>query len=233
MGDRDLLGRIGRLVSGMAHAAIGSLERQNQIAIVEEIVRELDGEAEGVRVALGEAKARKHRQDAHVAELATERQALDARIDSALAQGREDLAAAGVARQIDLDTLIEAAAQDIAAANAEIESLQASLRVITAGRRDAVSKLDLLRRPIAPGEGSGGIRAPSDAVGAGGRAEDRALRALEEIARVTGLADAPRTGEAAQRLDELERLHKDRLVAERLAAIKARRADGRSETNAG
>ena len=56
-----VVARIGRVIAGMTHAAIGAAEQANPAAIIEQSIREIDGAADDVRAELGKVMAEKHR----------------------------------------------------------------------------------------------------------------------------------------------------------------------------
>jgi phage shock protein A len=118
-----------------------------------------------------------------------------------------------------MDLEAQIAALDVALADVSerVEEAQAAVQAILAARREAEARLAELRRSFA--DASAG-----DAAQPGrGRAspQDKALRSLEAISRLTGVPTGPAK---ASEMDELERLHRSRSVEERLAALKARRS---------
>src|SRR5262249_49209971 len=103
-----ILSRIGRLIAGVAHATVEKVEDQNRVVIVEQAIREIDAAAEEARAELGKARAEEHRIQSRRREITADIDGLSGKISLAVAEGREDLAKAGVARQIDLESQIAA-----------------------------------------------------------------------------------------------------------------------------
>ncbi|MDQ0469798.1 PspA/IM30 family protein [Labrys wisconsinensis] len=212
-----ILSRMGRLIAGFAHSSIDKAEGLDPAAVVEQAIREIDAAADEARAELGKAMAERHRIDSRRQEISTEIGTLQQRIATAIAQARDDLARSGIGRQVDLEAQIGALDKALADVDDRIDEGRKALQAVAAARKDAESRLADLRRSLAPqhngGSPAGGPGAPSPV--------DKAARSASAIARVTGVpAGAPAAD--GGKLDELERLHRDNLIEERLVAIKAR-----------
>jgi PspA/IM30 family len=97
-----ILARTGRLIAAIASQTIDDAESSNKVTLVKQAIREIDaGEA---RTALGQSRAEEFRLKRRRDEIDSEVAALTDKIRLAVAQNREDLARAGVARQIDLES---------------------------------------------------------------------------------------------------------------------------------
>ncbi|MFD1333805.1 PspA/IM30 family protein, partial [Methylopila musalis] len=145
----SILSRVGRLLAGVANTAIDQAENRNPVAVVEQAIREIDRSADEARADLGKALAERHRIEARLRDLGGEKAGYDAKIETALAQGREDLARAGVARQIDLESQIEALARAAAEIAEEVEDAQKALAAIAGAGRGAEARLSELKRSLA------------------------------------------------------------------------------------
>jgi phage shock protein A len=215
MAYEGILSRAGRLVAGLAHSAIDRAESKDPVAVVEQAIREIDREAGDARASLGKHTAEQHRIESRRLEVDKEVTALAKQIETALDAGREDLAKAGVGRQIDLEA--QAAALDVALADVRerIAEAQAAVQAILAARREAEARLQELKRSLTA------AAVPDEPRGrAAASPEEKALRSLEAISRLTGVPAGPAK---ASEMDDLERLHRARSVEERLAALKSRR----------
>lgn len=217
MAYEGILSRAGRLVAGLAHAAVDKAEQSDPVAVVEQAIRDIDREAGEARALLGKHTAERHRIEGRRGEIGKEIAALGPQIETALDAGREDLAKAGVERQMDLEA--QTAALDVALADVRerVEEAQAAVQAILAARRESEARLSELRRSL--------TGAATGAEPRAGRAqatpEEKAIRSLEAISRLTGVPNGP---PKASEMDDLERLHRSRSVEERLAALKARRS---------
>jgi phage shock protein A len=219
MAYEGILSRVGRLVAGFANAAVDKAEQADPIATVEQAIREIDREAEEARAALGKHTAEQHRLESRTRELNTELASLSSKIETALQQGREDLAKAGIERQIDIEAQISALEVAKVDVNERIQEAQGAVQAIIAARREGEARLKELKQSLASQKAAtpvSGVYAPSS--------EDKALRSLEAISRVTGVPASGGNPHASQ-MNELERLHRDKTVEERLAAFKSKSRD--------
>jgi phage shock protein A len=138
---------------------------------------------------------------------------LNDKIRLAIAENREDLARAGVARQIDLESQQIALERAMDFIELEIDEQTKALQAMLGARREADARLAELEQSLiqqSPGEpsrGSGATKTVS------------ADRAMAAIARVTGVPASSVLGD--KELDELDRLHREKEIAARLERIKS------------
>ncbi|MGL4288592.1 MAG: PspA/IM30 family protein [Phreatobacter sp.] len=214
MVQEGILSRMGRLIAGVANAAIDKAEGTSKVAVVEQAIREIDAAADEARVDLGKARAEEYRIQSRRSEIHADLTALDDKIRLAVAEGRDDLAKAAVARQIDLESQVAALDKALADAAARIDDGQKAMQAVLATRREAEARLAELKRSIArhaPEESSSRSSRPSAELGA--------ARAAAAVSRVTGVPQAEASG--AAELDELDRLHRERAIEARLARFKS------------
>lgn len=218
MAYEGILSRVGRLVAGLAHATVDKAEMTDPLSVVQQAIRDIEAEAGRTRGQLALKTAEHFRISARSDEIDRERLALDEQIASALEAGREDLAKLGVERQMDLEAQSASLRAALDVTNEEIADARNAIAAIVAARREAEARLTELKRSqasagrITPGR-PGEAPAP----------EERAARSLEAIARVTGVP-AGMAGDA--QLSELESLHREKSVDQRLSALKERLARG-------
>jgi phage shock protein A len=167
---------------------------------------------------LGKHTAEQHRLESRARELHAELSGLADRIGTALQQGREDLAKVGIERQIDIEAQVGALDVAVADVNERIQEAQKAVHAVIAARREGEARLAELKRFLAreqtsAGIGAGQLRSASP--------EDKAFRSLEAISRVTGVPSSGGSPHASQ-MNELEKLHRNKTVEERLAALKAK-----------
>lgn len=214
MATEHIVSRIGRLIAGMAHGAVDSAERANARPVLEQAIREIDTAAEEVRANIGRKTAERFRVAARRKELAAELSDLDAKIGLAVEQDRDDLAAAGIERQLDIESqlgVLDALLRDI---DDSLAQFNATLDAVRASRREAEARLAELARSLAEAPA-----AAEAAAGTHGRATARVERAEAAVARVTGVPGG--LAPAAPAVDELRQLARQHAVAQRLARIKA------------
>lgn len=214
MAHEGILSRMGRLIAGIANAAVDKAEGSNRVAVVEQAIREIDQAADAARADLGKAKAEEFRIKSRRGELETERTTLDEKIRLAVSQARDDLAKGAIARQIDLESQVTALDKALADIGEQIAEGQQALQAVLATRREAEARLADLKRSIAreeaaPAAGGGARKSPADG----------AAKAASAVARATGVPAG--TPSASPELDELDRLHREHAIAERLARFKS------------
>jgi phage shock protein A len=212
-----VVARIGRVMAGMAHSVVDMAEQSNPEAVLTQALREIDGAIDDVRTELGKAKGEQMRVEARMKELEEQRAALEQRIDTAIKNGRDDLAEAGIARQLDVEAQANLLAGLRAESAGEIRKLESSLEAIRASRREAEERLADLKRTttVAPdGMVMGGRDRSVD------RANAKVERAMNVTGRITGVPTGPAVQDAAA-LQDLEAMHRDNQIKERLAQLKA------------
>jgi phage shock protein A len=215
MMNEGILSRMGRLIAGLANAAIDKAEGTNKVAVVEQALREIDTATDEARTDLGKARAEEYRIQSRRTEITDDLAALDEKIRLAVSAGRDDLAKAGVARQIDLEAQIAAIDKALADAHEQIDEGQKALQAVLATRREAEARLVDFKRSIArhtPEEVTGGK--PRNTT-----ASVDAARAAAAVSRMTGVPSGEPTTSAE--LDELDRLHREQAIEARLARFKA------------
>lgn len=216
----SLKARVGRVVAGSMHALLDRLEDLNPQAAMEQALREADGVIDEVRHELGTSSANRHLAQQQHVRLNRSHEDLREQLTQALAAGREDLARAAVARQLDIEAqipVLETALADLARQEQELQGFTAAL---LAKRREMQEALAAFRQSRAAGVSAA---QPPGAAGV----EQRLAQVTEAFDRVyqrhTGLAGTQPSGDVDQaaRLAELEALVRDHQIAERLARIKA------------
>jgi phage shock protein A len=213
MTNEGILSRMGRLIAGVANSAIDNAENSNKIAIVEQALREIDAAADEARTDIGKARAEEYRILSRRDEIGSDIAVLEDKISTAVSAGRDDLAKAGVARQIDLESQLTALDKALADARANLDEGQQALQAVLATRREAEARLADLKRSLERFPDSKAPRERRDPA-------DGAARAASTIARVTGVPSGGSDGKAE--LDELDRLHRERAIEARLVQFKTR-----------
>jgi phage shock protein A len=208
-----ILARMGRLLAAIASQTVDNAESGNKVALVKQAIREIDAGADEARYALGKSRAEefrlKRRREALDAEIA----GLTEKIRLAVSETREDLARAGVARQIDLESQGIALERAMDVIELEIDEQTKALTAMLGARREAEVRLADLEASLAQHDPQQTGRA---ATATKTMSADRAMAA---IARVTGVPASSVLGD--RELDELDRLHREREITARLERIKS------------
>ncbi len=210
--------RVGRVIAGSLHALIDRLEEQAPDAMMEQSVREADAVIGEVRHELGQVSANRHLAQQQHARLNGQHEALAAQIELALAQGREDLAQAAVARQLDIEAqipVLEATLAEHARQEQELQGYVAALLAKKREMQESLAEFRASRSAAAADAGPGGRTGGADGV------FERLFQRQTGLAGTTRGATGPQHEAQLRELDELVRAHK---IAERLARIKASKA---------
>lgn len=212
--------RVARLVSGSVNAIVDAVESSAPEALMEQAIRELDAAIADTRSELGQQVAQKHLASKKLMEENSRYEMLAGQLEVAIANGRDDLAEAGIAQQMDIEAripVLEASISDCANREKELEGF---IQALQAKKREMKAELTAFVQSQA---------AKNSATAAGGKksdnATDKAERASDAFGRVlekaSGIAGRDTALGNAGKLAELEELARKNRVAERLAALKA------------
>ena len=210
--------RVGRLVSGGFHALIDAAENLAPEAVMNESIREIERAVDEVRAELGKVLAQKHLAAKKMAAESNRHEAIDANLQAAVAAGRDDLAEAGIAEQMDIEARLPVLENTIADCAAQEKDLEGFIAALQAKKREMQQLQDWRAAQQSAGAGKA----------AGGSDLNRIARDAEKSGnafdRVMGRQNAVHSStDAAQlaKLKELEDLSRNNRIAERLAALKA------------
>ena len=213
--------RVGRLVRGGFHALIDAAVNLAPEAVMNESIREIERAVDEVRAELGKVLAQKHLAAKKMADESNRHEAIDANLQAAVNAGRDDLAEAGIAEQMDIEArlpILENTIADCAAQEKELEgfivALQAKKREMQQQLQDwHAAQQSMGTGKTAGGNGSDLNRIARDAEKSG-NAFDRVMARQNSIHSSTDAAQLAK-------LKELEDLSRNNRIAERLAALKA------------
>ena len=226
----NLTSRVGRLISGGFNALIDAVENAVPEAVMEEAIREIDGAIDDVRTELGRVVANRHMANTRLMEENRKYETLSENIEVAVNQGRDDLAEAAIAQQLDIEAQIPVLEATISDAGGKEKELEGYITALQAKKREMQDELRLYRESVVE----------SDTVAAGGTQSatvkgsnvaakvEKASSAFDRVMeKATGMATSRSSidGKTASKVAELEALaHKNR-VQERLAKIKSKLND--------
>ena len=213
--------RVGRLVSGGFHALIDAAENLAPEAVMNESIREIERAVDEVRAELGKVLAQKHLAAKKMADESNRHEAIDANLQAAVDAGRDDLAEAGIAEQMDIEARLPILENTIADCAAQEKELEGFIAALQAKKREMQQQLqDWRATQQSMGTGK--------TVGGNGSDLNRIARDAEKSGnafdRVMGRQNSVHSStDAAQlaKLKELEDLSRNNRIAERLAALKA------------
>ena len=214
--------RVGRLVSGGFHALIDAAENLAPDAVMNESIREIERAVDEVRAELGKVLAQKHLAAKKMADESNRHEAIDANLQAAVAAGRDDLAEAGIAEQMDIEARLPVLENTIADCAAQEKELEGFIAALQAKKREMQQQLQDWRAAqqsmgtgkTASGNSSDLNRIARDAEKSG-NAFDRVMGRQNSVHSSTDAAQLAK-------LKELEDLSRNNRIAERLAALKAK-----------
>lgn len=214
--------RVGRLVSGGFHALIDAAENLAPEAVMNESIREIERAVDEVRAELGKVLAQKHLAAKKMADESNRHEAIDANLQAAVDAGRDDLAEAGIAEQMDIEARLPILENTIADCAAQEKELEGFIAALQAKKREMQQQLQDWRAAqqsmgtgkTAGGNGSDLNRITRDAEKSG-NAFDRVMGRQNSVHSSTDAAQLTK-------LKELEDLSRNNRIAERLAALKAK-----------
>lgn len=220
----SLARRVARLVSGGFHAMLDKAEDCIPEAVMQENIRELERTIDEVRAELGKVLAQKHLATKKLADENNRHEQLGGQIASALDAGREDLAKAGIAEQLDIEARLPVLEQSLADCSSQERELDAFVAALLAKKREMQAALDDWKR----------VQANTTSTAAGGGADGNKIAQLERAAEQNGVQfnrvlqrqggigiTSPDAAQAAA-LQELSDLGREAQIAARLAALKAK-----------
>ena len=214
--------RVGRLVSGGFHALIDAAENLAPEAVMNESIREIERAVDEVRAELGKVLAQKHLAAKKMADESNRHEAIDANLQAAVDAGRDDLAEAGIAEQMDIEARLPILENTIADCAAQEKELEGFIAALQAKKREMQQQLQDWRAAqqsmgtgkTAGGNGSDLNRIARDAEKSG-NAFDRVMGRQNSVHSSTDAAQLAK-------LKELEDLSRNNRITERLAALKAK-----------
>lgn len=212
--------RVTRIMAGSAHAFLDAVEDMAPEAMMRQAIRELEQVLADVRVDLGKVEAGKHLVLSQINKLNDENEQLAASIETALAQGKEDLARAGVERQTLIEDQTPVLQRSLAEQNDRALELEGYITGLLAKRREME---EVLKEYLAS---QARVTTVSSAAGKGSKDSkvESAQSAFDRVlARQTGVGGlvGPAGGDALK-LRELQDTARRQRVDDKLAALKAK-----------
>ena len=205
----SMASRVSRLIAGSVNKVIDAVENSAPEMVMEQALREVDRLADDVRAELGRVLAGRHLATKRLMEESRKHEALGEQVELAVAQQREDLAEAAIARQFDIEAqlpVLEAAISDAAAKQKELEGYAAAL---AARRREMEDDLAHYRAEVATG-----VAKPREGKG---KAEPKREETTSDEYDPTR-----QHPQFAARLAELDSLARRNRIRERLEQVKAK-----------
>lgn len=213
--------RVRRIISAGIEDAVDAAERAGGAGVMREAVREVERAVDEVRAAQEEAAARRL-QAMRQQRLLRERLAeLEEKARFALAQGREDLAEAAIARQLDFEAQAERLDAVQAEAEAEAKRLDECLTALASRKtqmQEALAAFESARRDAAMGGEGSPARPDRRTEQKVSRAEAAFERAMASDGVAAGIGRV--YAQAAAKVAEIDVMQRGAAIAKRLAALR-------------
>jgi len=213
--------RVGRLVSGGFHALIDAAENLAPEAVMNESIREIERAVDEVRAELGKVLAQKHLAAKKMADESNRHEAIDANLQAAVDAGRDDLAEAGIAEQMDIEArlpILENTIADCAAQEKELEGFIAALQAKKREMQQQLQDWRAAQQSMSTGKTAGGNGSDLNRIA---RDAEKSGNAFDRVMGRQNSVHSSTDAEQLAKLKELEDLSRNNRIAERLAALKA------------
>ncbi len=213
--------RVGRLVSGGFHALIDAAENLAPEAVMNESIREIERAVDEVRAELGKVLAQKHLAAKKMADESNRHEAIDANLQAAVDAGRDDLAEAGIAEQMDIEARLPVLENTIADCSAQEKELEGFIAALQAKKREMQQQLQDWRaaqQSMGTGKTAGGNGSDLNRIA---RDAEKSGNAFDRVMGRQNSVHSSTDAEQLAKLKELEDLSRNNRIAERLAALKA------------
>lgn len=221
----SLKSRVGRLIAGSAHAWVERLESLAPQAMMDQSIREVGAVVDEVRHELGRVSANRHLAQQQHARLNAQHAELSEQSRQALIAGREDLARAAVARQLDIEAQIPVLEATLAEHARNEEELKGYVGALLAKQREMADAVaEFVRGRAGPGPNAQAGLPPAAGV------QHRLASATESFDRLyqrqTGLSPQALGAslEQSARLQDLEALVRQNQIDERLSQLRGTEA---------
>ena len=219
----SIANRVTRIVSGSVHALLDAVENAAPEAMMSQAIREVDQVADEVRAELGKAEAAKHLVTAQINKLNNDNEQLSVQVETALGQGREELARAGIEKQINIEDQMPVLQKSLAEQQERSRELEGYITALIAKRREMEEALREFLAARASTASAAGNAAGRDT--AQGRVESANAAFDRVMAKQTGVSGlTPGVTANAAQVKELQELHRTHRIEEKLAQLKARHA---------
>jgi phage shock protein A len=213
--------RVKRIVTANVFDVVERMEKSQAEIVMKEAVREVEIAISDIRTEQGKAKLRhvqaSKQHEAHqkkVAELAE-------KMDFAIEQGRDDLAKAAIARQMDLEAQMKVLTEAVVEAEAEEAKLADYVVALQARKRDMEDQLKVIvaaKADVAATMPGADVNAPM------ARADNATEVFRRAMDGATNLQSMKSTAADMSKLNELEQLSQAAMIEKRLEAAKLRKS---------
>lgn len=211
--------RVTRILAGSAHSLLDTLEGKQPEAMLRQSIREIDVVLTETRVDLGKVEAAKHLVTSQINKLNSQNEELGTQIETALDRGEDNLARAGIERQLLIEDQVPVLTTSLAEQRDKAQELEGFITALLAKKREMEQALQayLASKTASPTSPNSTDRLRKE-----GRVENAQSTFDRVIARETGVTGLTGDLGDAHKLKQLQDLQRDTRVEERLTQLKAR-----------
>ena len=217
--------RVGRILSGSINAVIDSIENSAPELVMEEAIREIDSAKDEVRAELGKVVANRHLANKRLMEENRKYEELTEKIEFAVNQGRDDLAEAGIAQQINIEAQIPVLEKSIAESTEKETELEGFIDALNAKKREMREELrsfvESRKEAIAKQADGTTVSGSSEVIAKVEKASEAFDRIMEKRTGLGSSSTSSTDAKTAAQIAELDNLSHQNRIKERLAKIKA------------
>ncbi len=217
--------RVGRILSGGINAIIDSIENSAPDLVMEEAIREIDSAIYDVRSELGTVVANRHLANKRMMEENKKYEDLSEKIEFAVNEGRDDLAEAAIAQQINIEAQIPVLEKSITEATESEKELEGYIVALKAKKREMREELrsfvESRKQTVTKQEDGKTISGSSDVVAKVEKAQEAFDRIMEKGTGIGPSSSSTTDTKTAAQIAELDKLSHQNRIKERLAKIKA------------
>ena len=138
--------RVSRIITNSINNLVSNLENQSPMHSVQLGLQEIDETLVNIRHEIGKNIAKKYLEQMQLKAMLQEHENFYPKINIALTQGREELAKAAIARQIDLESQINVLEKNVSEHEAQEKELNDYLLALNAKKKELLNELKLLKK---------------------------------------------------------------------------------------
>lgn len=205
--------RVSRIVAGGINALVDKAENISPIAVMNQAVREIDAAIADIRQELGKATVEEKRIKQSVDKEKNRHTELLEQINTAIAEERDDLAEAGIAKQMDIEAQLPVLEESLKEIQGRIKKYEEYIGALKGKKSQMQDDIELFKKTNKDLTEENAVNGSID-------------KALEAFNRVGGMditGDAK--PEEESKLEQLAELQKNSRIQTRLAALKAKQAN--------
>lgn len=137
--------RVARLVSGSLNALVDAVENSAPETVMAQAIKEIDSAIADSRSELGQQIAQKHLASKRLIDENNRHESLASQLEVAVESGRDDLAAAGIAQQMDIEARIPVLEASISDCGNREKELEGFIQALQAKKREMLAELKAFR----------------------------------------------------------------------------------------